>query len=70
MAIAIAALIYSHFRFLAFRGMLEKNHPVRKCAAAYMTRAKFLSRAALQGVAPTGLVTYSREEIKSPGGYG
>ena len=32
--------------------------------------AKFLSRAALLGVAPTDLVTYSRAAIKSPGGYG
>ena len=43
---------------------------VRERAVAYTTRAKFLSRAALLGIAPTGLVTYSREAIKSPGGYG
>ena len=41
-----------------------------KRAAAYATRAKFLSRAALLGLAPTGLVTSAREAIKSPHGYG
>ena len=43
---------------------------VRKRAAVCTTRAKFLSRAALLGIAPTGLVTYSREAIKNPYGYG
>ena len=66
LAIATAALIYSR-RFMA---CLLKITAVRKRAAAYTTRAKFLSRAALLGVAPTGLVTHSREEIKIPGGYG
>ena len=65
MAIATAALIYSS-RFMA---CLLKIIAVRKRAAAYTTRAKFLSRAALLGIAPTGLVSYSREAIKGPGDY-
>ena len=62
LAIAIAALIYSKH----FVACLRKINPVRRCAAAYKTRAKFLSRAAILEIAPTGLVTYSREAIKSP----
>ena len=56
-AIATAALIYfRHFMVHA----CEKYWLLRKRAAAYVTRATFLSRAALLGIAPTGLVTYSR----------
>ena len=65
LAITTAALIYSR-RFMT---CLLKITAVRKRAAACTTRAKFLSRAVLLGVALTGLVSYSRAAIKNPGGY-
>ena len=48
---------------------LLKITVVLQRAAAYTTRAKFLSRAALLGIAPAGLVSYSRAAIKNPDGY-
>ena len=66
MAISTAVLIYSS----CFMACLLKITAVRKRAAAYTTRAKFLSRAAVLGIAPMGLVSYSRAAIKNPGGYG
>ena len=48
----------------------EKFRLLRQRAAAYTTQAKFLSRAALLGFTPTGLVSSTREAIKSPHGYG
>ena len=50
--------------------MLVKNHSRAQARSSLYDLNKFLSRAALLGIAPIGLVTYSREAIKNPCGYG